>query len=204
MNCEWQQRINSLSMFRGLPLLFSSCLVVAFLQLAGRFLPLTNSPAVATGDAVWVLQAAALFVKRKIIEQFLQGTESNMWLSNLHVYPIRKKQKTKYFDLYLISCSVQRYRGSLFGLLGRRSYTSFKRQKSELWLVSPVSRCQEIPPWIPLSHSRNYTMISPRMTGQVKLSKAFRRQLDHLWCMFLPPCLFKVTLAAYYTTAHSL
>lgn len=118
--------------------------------------------------------------------------------------PVKNKQeKILWFELDLLQHS-ERHHGSLFGLLGRRSFTSFHRQKSELWLASPVRRCQEIPRWIPLSHSRNYTMISPRTTGQVKLSKAFCLQLDHLWCMFLPPCLFKLTLAAYYTTAHSL
>lgn len=85
---------------------------------------------------------------------------------------------------------------------------SFNRQNSELWLI-PVSRCQEIPGRIPLSASRNYTMILWRSPQSAKLSfsKAFCPQLYHLWCMFLPshPFLFfKLTLSAYCTTAPSL
>lgn len=204
INCEWPQRINILSMFGGIPLLFFK-LFSSRLSSIGRQIPSADKQSDATGDGVWASQAGGAICQRKISGQFLQGTESNMWLSNLHVYPIGKKQKTKCFDFCIWSHAAFRdIAAPYLGSSGRRSFTSFKRQKSELWLVSPVSRCQEIPRWIPLSHSRNYTVISPRMTGQVKLSKAFRLQLDHLWCMFLPPCLFKLTLAAYYTTAHSL
>lgn len=80
-------------MFRGIPLLFSSCLVVAFLQLAGRFLALTNSPAVATGDAVWVLQAASLFVKGKFQNNFCRAQNPICGCLTFMFIPSGKKKK---------------------------------------------------------------------------------------------------------------
>lgn len=94
-------------MFRGIPLLFSSCLVVAFLRLAGRFLPLTNSPAVATGDAVWVLQAASLFVKGKFQNNFCEAQNPICGYLTFMFIPSgkNKKQNILIFVFDLMQCS---------------------------------------------------------------------------------------------------
>lgn len=180
-----------------------------------------------TGDALWVLPAASRFVwnLEQNRKRCCQNSFADFGTESVSRYPI-----FTFICFTKIMCPLNTqlfwFIWSLLDLIGRfetsRSLFGspatvallhlisafFNRQNSELWLI-PVSRCQEIPGRIPLSASRNYTMILWRSLQSAKLSfsKAFCPQLYHLWCMFLPshPFLFfKLTLSAYCITALSL